>query len=221
MTYTTAKWHRALIRLAYLLPFLCMIALTVYAAIPNMWFINEGVAQPNLSLFELLGKTAEVCNETLANAEATNQDLAFANTMNVACIAYWILYAVCWLFSIAVATCSLIAFSFPPTHLYCRRTKRILHLLCPNRVAYLIFCALPILPSLFPYILLYCYKTYTALEIGMGAEPFDAWVAALIAVLLSGALFVLTLPWQKGERLDMFRIHRAGNAVKRQGEESV
>ncbi len=221
MTYTITKRHRALIRLAYALPFLLMIALTIYAALPHMWVLYNGSAQPNISLFELVGRTSEVCNETLANAEATNSDLAFANTMNIACIVYWILYALCWLFAIAVATCSLVAFSFPPTHLDCRRTKRVLHLLCPNRVAYLIFCALPILPALFPYVLLYCYRTYSALEIGLGSEPFDAWVAALIAAILSIALFVLTLPWQRDEKLDMFRIHRSGASVKRRGEESI
>ncbi len=211
--------RRAAIRLLYCLPLILAFALTVYAALPHLWFVYKGEAQQTLSLFELLSNAQDACDAAFANAEVTAGERSFATLMQASIVVYWVLFAFYWLFGVMSAACSLFAFACEPTHRYANRSKRVMYLLFPNRILYLLACAAPLPGAFLPQLLLFAYKTYLGLEMYTGADPFHDWVAALIAVLLPIILFLLSLPWQKEERLDLYRIYRSPDRAKKKGEE--
>ncbi len=216
------KAHRALIYVAYCLPLLTAFFLTIWFALPHMWFVYEGESYENTSIFALVETTwenrdSEEANEGLNNAEAVNRMRA------VIVVAFWCAFTMMWVFSVLVAACALLALSLPPTERLTNRTKRVLYLLCPNRITYLLGCVLPLLPALFPGVLIFCYQNLYQLAVGMriGYEPFADWIMAAIAAGLSVAAFILTLPWQREEHMDLFRIYKSGRQVAGKGEEQI
>ena len=47
------------------------------------------------------------------------------------------------------------------------------------------------------------------------------WVLVLIFAVLNALAFILLLPMQNEEHLDMFRIYKSGAQVKRKGDEQI
>ncbi|MBQ9784427.1 MAG: hypothetical protein IJW29_02895 [Clostridia bacterium] len=216
----TAK--RILCGVAYVLPLILGILLLVYASVPHLWFVHEHAAHETLSTHTLkenaVGAVESVLDDPDA-ATAPNRNFAYAVKISaVVCDVAAGLY----LFIMALtALCTCVAFLLPPTHRYANRAKRILYFVCPNRITWLLSHALPVIPALFPHLLVHWYAQFQGLSMRVHFDPMADWIAAVIAIALSVALYMLTLPWQVEEHLDMFRIYKSKSAVPRAGDEVI
>lgn len=208
-------------RLAYLTPLLFALWIWIGAAVPHLWFVYEGEARETLDLFTLVSNTWGQCNAVIETSASTGYEQNFAHLMRAAVIVFWVTLILFTFFAVMVSTLSLIAFAMSPTDKYTNRVKRILHLLCPNRITYLILCALPILPTLFAHLLEWSYNTLLGMKVQLYFEGHHDLLIAVIGAALSIALFLLSLPDQKSERMDMFRIYKSGRDVPRKGEETL
>ena len=203
----------------YLLPLLCFLIFCIYSAIPHIWFVYESQAHETVSLFELWQNVSQTCQSAQNSGTADEATLQFADLMGAASVFFWIVIALYGIFALATAVCSTVAFLAPPTSVLSNKTKRILGLICPSRIVYLLLSLLPLLPALFPHLLTFAYRTFLGLEIKAHAAPFADWVLALILVALTVIPYIATLPYQASERLDLFRIYRAGNKPLSKGDE--
>ena len=133
---------------------------------------------------------------------------------------FWVLPILYALVTLMVTVCSVVAFSFEPTSRIANRTKRILHLVCPNRVTYLLMPLLPLFSSLFPQLLLWLYR-WQGLNIRLYNFFVSDWILVLIFAVVNAVVFILLLPVQNEAHLDMFRIYKSGAQIKRRGEEQI
>ena len=213
--------HRALIHLCYLLPAIFGILLLIYAAVPHLWFVYDGNAYSTMNLFELQENAwafyEDIEAGTVENSTAVTW---FKDLLPVVSALFWILPILYALIATMITVCSIVAFSFEPTSRIANRTKRILHLICPNRVTYLLVPVLPLLASLFPQMLLLLYRMQ-GMSIRLHTFFLADWILVLIFAALNAVVFILLLPMQSEEHLDMFRIYKSGAQVRRQGEEEI
>ena len=213
--------HRALIHLCYLLPAIFGIVLLVYAAVPHLWFVYDGDAYSTMDLFELQSNAWEFYEQIKTGAiESTAAVVWFEQLLPVVSALFWILPIVYALVAAMITVCSIVAFSFEPTSRTANRTKRILHLICPNRVAYLLLPLLPLFSALFPQLMLWLYRLQ-GMNIRLYTFFLADWILVLILAVLNAVVFVLLLPMQNEEHLDMFRIYKSGTQVKRKGDEQI
>ena len=215
------KAHRALIHLCYLLPAIFGIVLLIYAAVPHLWFVYDGEAYSTMNLFELQENAWEFYEQieagTVENSTAVTW---FKDLLPVVSALFWILSILYALVATMITVCSFVAFSFDPTSRTANRTKRILQLICPNRVAYLLTPLLPLFSALFPQMMLWLYRLQ-GMNIRLYTFFVADWILVLIFAVLNAAVFILLLPMQSEEHLDMFRIYKSGTKVKRQGDEAI
>ncbi len=216
MNSRTAR--RLICRLIYLLPLILFVAFCIYAAIPHVWFVYSGKAQPTMSLFSLQANAWESAEIMRENTDAASINLT--NAITVASILFWGALVLLGLFAILVAVCSLVAFSQSPTSTLSNRTKRVLGLLCPNRITYLILPLFSLIPAFMPQILEFAYRTTAGIEMRAHAFPFYDFVMALILIAGSLIPYLTTLSWQGEEHLDMFRIYRAGKPSEKGGTDA-
>ena len=213
--------HRALIHLCYLLPAIFGILLLIYAAVPHLWFVYDGNAYSTMNLFELQENAwafyEDIEAGTVENSTAVTW---FKDLLPVVGALFWILPILYALIATMITVCSIVAFSFEPTSRIANRTKRILHLICPNRVTYLLVSLLPLFSALFPQMLLLLYRMQ-GMSIRLYTFFLADWILVLIFAVLNAAAFILLLPMQSEEHLDMFRIYKSGAQVRRQGEEEI
>ena len=213
--------HRALIHLCYLLPAIFGILLLIYAAVPHLWFVYDGNAYDTMSLFELQENAwdfyEQIQSGTVENSAAVTW---FEDLFPIVSALFWILPIVYALIVAMITVCSIVAFSFEPTTRIANRTKRILQLVCPNRVTYLLLPLLPLFSALFPQLMLWLYRLQ-GMKIGLYTFFVADWILVLIFAALNAAVFILLLPMQSEEHLDMFRIYKSGTQVKRRGEEQI
>ena len=215
------KGRRALIHLCYLLPLLFGIALLIYAAVPHLWFVYNGDAYSTMNLFELQGNAWEFYEQIKSGTiESTSAVTWFEQLLPVVSALFWILPILYGVVVVLITVCSLVAFSFEPTTRIANRTKRILHLVCPNRVSYLLFPLLPLFSSLFPQLLLCLYRLQ-GMSIRLYTFFLADWILVLIFAVLNAAAFILLLPLQNEAHMDMFRIYKSGAQVKKQGDEQI
>ena len=203
---TTAR--RALIRTVYLLPLIIGLLCLLLAFLPHLWFNYGGEVQKTMSPMDLLSNTWSVCNDAL-NAEAGEADVIFFSHIMIAfCVLVWISVILYALYAVMVAIFSIRSFSAPPTNRIANRSKRWLHLLCPNAVCYVLFGLLPIFPSFFPYLLSHFYQTrlWIDAKVFFFGPPDPVWV--IILVLLLELSFLLTRKMQAAEHMDMFRLYK-------------
>ena len=213
--------HRALIHLCYLLPAIFGILLMVYAAVPHLWFVYNGDAYSTMNLFELQGNAWEFYEQIKAGAVENSAAVTwFEELLPVVSALFWILPILYTVLVGMITVCSLVAFSFDPTARIANRTKRILHLVCPNRVTYLLVPLLPLFSALFPQLMLWLYRLQ-GMKISLYTFFVADWILVLIFAVLNALIFILLLPMQSEEHLDMFRIYKSGAQVKRQGEEQI
>lgn len=213
--------HRALIQLCYLLPAIFGILLLVYAAVPHLWFVYNGDAYSTMNLFELQSNAWEFYEQIKTGAiESTAAVVWFEQLLPIVSALFWILPIVYALVAVMITVCSIVAFSFEPTSRLANRTKRILQLVCPNRVTYLLMPLLPLFSSLFPQLLLWLYR-WQGMNIRLYTFFLADWILVLIFAALNAVAFILLLPMQNEEHLDMFRIYKSGAQVKRQGDETI
>ena len=213
--------HRALIHLCYLLPAILGILLLIYAAVPHLWFVYNGDAYSTMNLFELQSNAwdfyEQIQSGTVENSTAVTW---FEDLFPIVSALFWILPIVYALLVAMITVCSIVAFSFEPTSRIANRTKRILHLVCPNRVTYILLPLLPLFSALFPQLMLWLYRLQ-GMKIGLYTFFVADWILVLIFAALNAAVFILLLPMQSEEHLDMFRIYKSGAQVKRRGEEQI
>ena len=213
--------HRALIHVCYLLPAIFGILLLIYAAVPHLWFVYNGDAYSTMNLFELQGNAWEFYEQIKAGAVENSTAVTwFEELLPVVSALFWILPILYTVLVGMITVCSLVAFSFDPTARIANRTKRILHLVCPNRVTYLLVPLLPLFSALFPQLMLWLYRLQ-GMKISLYTFFVADWILVLIFAVLNALIFILLLPMQSEEHLDMFRIYKSGAQVKRQGEEQI
>ena len=213
--------RRALIHLCYFLPGIFGIVLLIYAAVPHLWFVYEGEAYTTMNLFELQSNSWEFYEQIQAGEVENNTVVVwFEQLLPVVSALFWILPIVYAFVVLLITGCSIVAFSFEPTSRIANRTKRILYMVCPNRVTYLLFPLLPLFSSLFPQLLLWLYR-WQGLSIRLYTFFVADWIFVLILAVLNAAVFILLLPLQNEAHMDMFRIYKSGAQVKRRGDEQI
>ena len=221
MSRNQNKAHSALIHLCYLLPAIFGILLLIYAAVPHLWFVYDGDAYSTMNLFELQENAWEFYEQIKAGTVENSTAVTwFKDLLPVVSALFWILPILYALIATMITVCSIVAFSFEPTSRIANRTKRILHLICPNRVTYLLVSLLPLFSALFPQMLLLLYRMQ-GMSIRLYTFFLADWILVLIFAVLNAAAFILLLPVQSEEHLDMFRIYKSGAQVRRQGEEEI
>ena len=200
--------RRAWIRVVYLLPLIVGLVCLLLAFIPHLWFNYGGEVYETMSPIKLISNTWSLCNDTL-KAEAGEADaIFFSYIMIVFCVLVWISVILYAIYAVMVAIFSIRAFSAPPTNRTANRSKRWLHLVCPNAVCYVLFGLLPIFPSFFPYILSHFYHTrlWMDMKVFFFGPPDPVW--AIFLVFLLELSFLLTRAMQAKEHMDMFRLYK-------------
>jgi hypothetical protein len=197
------------IRLAYLMPLVTFLLLVIYGLIPHLYFIYQDVAYETMSLFTMVGNTWRECRATLSESGGSASAVLFSYTMTAATVLFWGTLILHGIFSFASAICSVYAFSRIPTDRLTNRAKRILQLICPNRTCFVIGGLLPLLYATFPLLLRHCYREQMSMSISIHATTgvMDP-IPAILLVLLGTSLFLATLPLQKREHLDLFRLYK-------------
>ena len=204
--------RRVLCRLCYLLPAVFGIVLLVLAAIPHFWYVFDHQAMETHSLFSLQGNTW-AWTQSAAAEESGGISLLL---LRIWCVLFWALPILYGIVAATAALTSSIAFAYSPTSRVANKAKRVLHLLCPNRICFLLFQFLPLVAALLPQVLLFCYTALMGMEMRLATELCHDWILASCFALLSSILFFVTLPWQREERLDMFRIYKSKDAIKKE-----
>jgi len=203
--------RRALIRVAYLLPLLCGVILCILAAVPHIYFINDGEAHETLSTFSLVSNTFSYCGTILdGSVQASNYAVVFSYAMIAFCILFWVGVVTYAIMALSTAICSTVAFAYPPTAKEANRAKRWFRLFCANRVLLVIPHLLILLSAAFPQILLYFYRNQLG-YIRMSLHFFgiaDLWIALVLMLLCLTAHFAL-LPMQTKEHMDLFRLYKS------------
>ena len=221
MRHYSNPTHRALIHLCYFLPAIFGVLLLVYAAVPHLWFVVDGEAWSTLNLFDLQNNAWEVYEKieagTVENSTAVTW---FQDLLPVVSALFWILPILYALVVAMITVCVIAAFSFEPTSRASNRTKRILQLVCPNRVTYLLLPLLPLFSSLFPQLLLWFYR-WQDMNVRLYTLFLADWILVLIFAAINATVFILLLPMQNEEHLDMFRIYKSGAQVKKKGDEAL
>ena len=213
--------HRALIHLCYFLPAIFGILLIIYAAVPHLWFVYNGEAYSTMNLFELQENAWDFYMQVQSGAIESNEAVVwFEDLLPVVSALFWILPILYAILVLAITVCSIVAFSFDPTTRIANRTKRILHMVCPNRVTYLLIPLLPLFSSLFPQLMLWLYRLQ-GMDIRLYNFFLADWILVLIFAVVNAVVFILLLPMQNEAHLDMFRIYKSGAQVKRRGEEQI
>ena len=221
MSNMSVRTRRILIQLCYLLPALFGILLLIYAAVPHLWFVYNKEAYSTMDLFELQGNAWEFYEQIQAGKiENTSAVVWFEQLLPVVSALFWILPILYAFMAVAITVCSLVAFSYEPTTRIANRTKRILHMVCPNRITYLLLPLLPLFSSLLPQLLLWLYQ-WQGMSIRLYTYFVADWILVLVFALLNAVAFILLLPLQSEARMDMFRIYKSGAQVKRQGDEEI
>ena len=221
MSRFSVRSRRVLIHLCYFLPLLFGVVLLAYALIPHLWFVYDREAYSTMNLFELQENAWAFYEQIQAGAVTESAAVTrFAQLLPVVSALFWVLPILYGILSLAVAVCAVIAFSFEPTSRIANRTKRVLYLVCPNRVTYLLLPLLPLFSSLFPQLLLWLYR-WQGLNIRLYTFFVADWILVLILAAINAAVFIILLPMQSESHLDLFRIYKSGAQVKRKGDEAI
>ena len=221
MSRFSVRSRRVLIHLCYFLPLLFGVVLLAYALIPHLWFVYDREAYSTMNLFELQENAWAFYEQIQAGAVTESAAVTrFAQLLPVVSALFWVLPILYGILSLAIAVCAVIAFSFEPTSRIANRTKRVLYLVCPNRVTYLLLPLLPLFSSLFPQLLLWLYR-WQGLNIRLYTFFVADWILVLILAAINAAVFIILLPMQSESHLDLFRIYKSGAQVKRKGDEAI
>lgn len=221
MSNLSSRAKRVLIHLCYFLPALSGACLLIYAAVPHLWFVYNGEAYSTMNVFQLQSNAWDFYAQIEAGAIESNAAVHwFEQLLPIVSALFWILPVLYGILSVTVAICAMVAFSFDPTSRTANRTKRILQLLCPNRVTYLLLPLLPLFSSLFPQLLLWLYR-YQGMNIRLYSFFVADWILVLIFAVINAVVFILLLPMQSETHLDLFRIYKSGAQVRRRGDEQI
>ena len=202
------KGQVALVRLAYLAPMLIGIAYLVLAFVPRFFYMLEGNPQSDISLFWLLGNTVENCVAFFKSEETrVPAEFYFSLAAFIVCILSWLcilLYAIFAVFTALLTVCTWNGETSPTVN----TLKRYFRLFIPNRVCYVIMLVLPVLPSLFPYILQGFYGSIMMLETPVFYYGIPDPIIVGVLIILSALPFLLSLSAQEALRMDMFKLYK-------------
>ena len=207
----TSPRRRVLIRVTYLLPLLCGALLTLPFLIRHTFLMQDGELTATFSLAELLDYLYENTGTILSASGAVERSsYDFALLVRVLTVAslffagWYLLFAV----STAVISCVDFARSAPDERL--NTVKRVWRIAVPNRGFYVFFCLLPILPAAMPYLYAGLLRSMLghAVKVYLYGPPDLAY--AIAAGLACAIPFLVLLKAQKDERMDLFRLYRAG-----------
>lgn len=215
MKQLPSSLSRPLIRITYCLPLLFGIVMLIHASVPHVFYIYMQDNVPNMgedqSLFGLMSSTWKLCTAWIkgtaeGTAEGTPNAFYFSYMMNTAVVISWIAMVLYALTAIPAAICSFIAFSFPPTSRVSNQAKRWLQLFCPNRVLYVLALLLPLIPTSFSLFLQFGYRKLMHYDMTVHYQGISDLALAAILTAISLAAFLLLLPAQRDEQMDMYRL---------------
>ena len=202
-----------LIRISYLLPFLFGILLFIHACIPHIFFLQDGDPKETQNLFELMSSTWTTCSYMLdGKLEVVADAMYFPYVMKTAVVLSWISIFAYALMAIPSAICSMVAFSFPPTARQANRAKRWMQFFCPNRVLFVFLHLLPLIPASFALILETCFRQMMAMKVTVHFIGIGDLLFTGILLAISILLWLLLLPAQNQERMDLYRLYKAKKA---------
>ncbi len=205
----TGTGRRFLCRLAYLLPAITGVILLVWAVLPHLFFVEKGEVHETLTLFELMGNTWEYGTTVL---EGTSENAApaayFSYVMNAAVVASWISIVLFAVNAVVMGACAFWAHANPPTSPAANDAKRWMRFFCFGRGWVAFTLLLPIIPALFPCILVYMQKEIFVADIALHYFGPPAWIVAILLCVAQFVLFVATVRVQREEHLDMFRLYK-------------
>ena len=201
--------RRAILRAVYLLPAISGLTLLIWACTPHIFFLYGGKTYDTWNLFSLLGNAWSQCQALLSRTvDGSSAAFFFAYAVSALVILSWILIVAFALLAILSASLSSYAFTMPPTSGESNRAKRWLRFFCPNRFFYVLTLLFPLLPAAFPHILCHLYRTRLAADISVFYMGPDTLTVTGILVALNLIAFLATLPLQRDERMDMYRLYK-------------
>ena len=202
--------RRFLCRFVYLLPAISGIILLAWAMIPHLFFVEKGEAHETLTLFQLMGNTWEF-GETVLSGTSENAAPAayFSTVMEAVVVASWISIVLFAVNATVMAICAPWAHANPPTSPSSNNAKRWMRLFCFGRGWVAFTLLLPILPALFPCILVDMQNEIFVANISLHYYLVPAWIVAILLCVTQFVLFVATVRVQREEHLDMFRLYKA------------
>lgn len=199
---------RIAIYAAYLAPFVIWGTMAILFSSSRMFFTYLGQEHETMSMFSLLSNTWDTCQAALDANTITPGAIAFARIMSVFTVLFWIGFVWFTILAFHSLFCPLIAFSYQPTSTAANRTKQIFAFAYCNRAVYVIFQALPILLSLFPYLLLSFYESKMAIKMTVSFQGIPDVLLLLLLTTLSVFLFLFTAQAQREAHIDMFRLYK-------------
>ena len=206
---------RGCIRATYLLPAVTWALVLICAAIPHLYFIYDGIAHETVSTFGLLTNTWSECMNVLTgSADSTPASVLFSYIMLAVAVLTWATILWHGIAAITCAICSCYAFSLAPTDRLANRAKRVFHLICPNRICYVILQFLPLPLAFFPQILTACYQSQLGLQMRLCAFGPQDWIPACSITLICTGAYLALLSAQSREHMDMFRLYKAKKDVQ-------
>ena len=217
MKSASSPFWRYGIRAVYLLPVLTWVTTLIAVCVPHLFFIYDGIAHETVSTVQLMGNAWQESLSLLqGTANGTPAAVLFSYAATAVVILSWI--AIFWhaLTAIPAAICSCYAFSNPPTARITNRIKRIFQIFCPNRICYVLFNLLPLLPAFFPQILVSLYASMLGMTVSVHAFGIMDWIPTVLLTALNVVSFLGTLSLQSRLHLDLFRLYKARNG----GEDS-
>lgn len=201
---------RFLCHFAYLLPAIVGLTLLIWACLPHVFFVNAGEAHETLSLFDLMGNTWEYGSTVL---DGTSENAApaayFSYIMNAYVILSWIAIVLFGFNAIVTAVTALPTLWKSPTDPETNRAKLWLRFFCFNRGWIAFTLLLPIIPALFPCVLVYMQQDIFVADISAHYFGPTAWIVVCVLCVLQFGLFVGTKRLQAEEHMDMFRLYKA------------
>lgn len=213
---TSSPFRRAVVWFSHVYPLLMVAAVTLFSAIPRIFFLYEEAAQDTLSLFQLMKNASDISHAMLASgAEAGTATVAFSKTVLVLVALSVVCLVLVWIAALLETVLGCYTLSLVPSSDAANKAKRWFRFLCPNRVLLFLSHVLLLVPLLFPQMLGHFYNLYLAISVKpryLGIP--DLWL--MIALLLVDlVLLFATLPWQDSEHMNLYRLYRKRNTSDR------
>lgn len=204
------------VRLTYLLPFLLALLFLISACLPHLFYQYNLESSPeisgDLSLFELLGNTFEKCFGFLkGNVQGSTSEFYFSIVMMVFWTLSWISVVLYALFSAATALMCVAVWTPTPSPTKQLNTlKKCYRILVPNRGFYVFYQILPLIPSVFPYLLQTFYRSMLSIDATVYYYVLPTPILAAVLCAVSITCFFLTRRAQDETKMDLFRLYRSG-----------
>ena len=199
-----------LVRLSSLMPVIGGVILLFLALIPHLFYQAGSDVYTTLSLFELMDNTYQSCMGFFNGSTAgTTADLYFHFVM----FAVWAVSLLCIVFYglFVLATALMVSFVWTPhpqPHPTVNQLKRAYRILVPNRGFYVFFHVLPVLPSVYPYLLQLFSRTMLGQEMHAHYYGIPDFIIVILLSAASVTLFFVTLSAQRENKMDLFRIYK-------------